>query len=672
MTVGLALLVVFAVVVISQNSHRSTRRRSTNATLASHAGVVGSIEAGVEPWELAAPISREAVVANGGGLTIVGGLESGGASASGVFTLDPTTGKLFPAGTIPDGVHDAGASVLGAEVDIFGGGSPTTVATVEQITQPAIPASGVGSGQLIGSLPSPRSDLAALTLTNDGVPTAYLVGGYDGTNATQAVLSTTDGIHYSTVANLLVPVRYPAVTNVGGSIYVFGGETVGATPVATSAIQRVDVRTHKASIVGHLRVPTLGAAAFTIDGTPYVAGGEDQNGITLTKIYAFVPGSKSLLNAGLLPQAEAFGGYTTVGTGAGATGYIVGGQVASQSGPDQAGVASGMLSSVLSLRLSPYGGPAGTPSSGSPFTGTLLIADRGNNRLLAMGPNRAITWVYPSASKPAPPGGFYFPDDAFFIRHGTGIISNEENNHTIVEIGYPSGKILFQYGHPGIPGTAPGYLDQPDDAYLLRNGTITVADASNNRVLFISQRGQVTGQIGNGVDAHVLATSLAYPNGDTPLADGNVLISEINGSYVDEYTPSGKVVWSIQLPTVNYPSDPQQIGPDLYLIADYNPSGEGRIVEFDRAGEISWEYDVTAGDAMLKRPSLAERLPNGLIMANDDYNDRLIVIDPATKEIVWQYGLTATRGTTTGLLSIPDGFDLLDPGGVTPTHPTTG
>ena len=50
---------------------------------------------------------------------------------------------------------------------------------------------------------------------------------------------------------------------------------------------------------------------------------------------------------------------------------------------------------------------------------------------------------------PPPPGGFYFPDDAFFIRRGTGIISNQEDNHTIVEIGYPSGKVLWQYGHPG-------------------------------------------------------------------------------------------------------------------------------------------------------------------------------------------------------------------------------
>ena len=75
---------------------------------------------------------------------------------------------------------------------------------------------------------------------------------------------------------------------------------------------------------------------------------------------------------------------------------------------------------------------------------------------------------------------------------------------------------------------------------------------------------------------------------------------------------------------------------------------------------------------MLKKPSLAERLPNGLIMVNDDYRDRVVVIDPTTYSIVWQYGLTDVPGTAPGSLSIPDGFDNLLPNGTTPTHPVTG
>ena len=48
---------------------------------------------------------------------------------------------------------------------------------------------------------------------------------------------------------------------------------------------------------------------------------------------------------------------------------------------------------------------------------------------------------------------------------------------------------------------------------------------------------------------------------------------------------------------------------------------------------------------MLNHPSLAERLPNGLIAANDDYRARVVIIDPRTRKIVWQYGQTGEPGT---------------------------
>ncbi|HLH28696.1 MAG TPA: PQQ-binding-like beta-propeller repeat protein [Acidimicrobiales bacterium] len=647
-------------------------------------GLPDSAEAGIEPWSLPAPVSREAIVADGSSLLVLGGLSSSGTSASAVAVVDPQAGSTSTVGSLAAPVHDAAAATEGGSVSLFGGGSPATVDTVQGFPLPGAGGAAPQKGTVAGRLPEPRSDLAAVTVGERGAgrPVAaqkaavtYLVGGYDGqTTYLPDVLATSDGTHFSKVAALPVPVRYPALASVGGLVYAFGGQvrSSGSTTVLTDDIQVVDPVHHRARVVGHLPRPVFGAAAFALGGTVYVAGGETDGAVTLTAIEAFVPRSGRVLDAGLLPQADAFAGTATLQTSHGPVGYLVGGEVANQSGPDQAGVATGTLSSVMWLRPSSFGGPAGRPGAGSPFSGTLLIADRGNNRLLALDPQRRTVWQYPSPSMPPPPGGFYFPDDAFFIRGGTGIISNQEDNHTLVQIGYPSGRILWQYGHAGQPGAAPGYLDQPDDAYLLRSGVVTVADASNNRILFISPQGQVVGQIGNGRDAHDPPTSIGYPNGDTPLADGDVLVSEITGSWVDELTPAGRVVWSLHLPSVDYPSDPQQIGSDLYLMCDYDPPAEGRILEFTSAGAIPWRYDATGGDAMLKKPSLAERLPNGLVMVNDDYRDRVVAIDPATDSIVWQYGLTDVSGTAPGVLSIPDGFDLLEPGGVTPTHPATG
>jgi outer membrane protein assembly factor BamB len=319
---------------------------------------------------------------------------------------------------------------------------------------------------------------------------------------------------------------------------------------------------------------------------------------------------------------------------------------------------------------SPSPSPPG-PDLTRPFAGRLLIADRGNNRLLLVNAAKQVLWTYPSPTAAAPPGGFYFPDDAFFVHHGTAIISNQEENHTVVQIGFPTGTVDWQYGHPRKPGSAAGYLDQPDDAYLLADGVVAVADASNCRILlFDPAQISPSTQLGTTRNCtHNPPTSFAYPNGDTPLPNGNLLISEANAAYIDEVTQSGQLVWSVHL-AIAYPSDPQQIGPDLYLVADY--ARPGGIYEFTREGQIVYAYHPAAGDGMLDHPSLAEMLPNGLLCANDDYRHRVVVIDPATNAIVWQYGTTGVKGTAPGLLNIPDGFDVLAPDSTTPTHPSTG
>ena len=586
-----ALITTIVVVVWpGSKSPSPVRSDSTNTSGPVHRVGPDSIEAGVESWQYPVPVSRETVVAGSNGLTVLGGINPSGDSLDSVSTINVQTGTVTTVGSLAAAVHDAAGTVIGHSTYVFGGGSPDTVATIQ--SYPSGPGAPGGAGVVVSHLPQPRSDLAVATVTGPAsgriLDTSYVVGGYDGTTYLPGVLATNDGTHFTSVADLPVPVRYPAVVADAGKMFAFGGEipSAGTTTAATNDIQMIDPAIAQGRVVGHLPGSLYGASAFVIGGTCMWPGVRSPGGRPSPRSRRTSPPPAGFSTPASCPRPMPSPGPPRSAPAHGAIGYMVGGEVASQSGDDQAGVASGSLQSVISLRLSPYGGPAGRSGAGSPFSGTLLIADRGNNQLIALDPSRNTTWRYPSATMPPPPGGFYFPDDAFFIKHGTGIISNQEDNHTIVEIGYPSGKILFQYGHPGQPGSAPGYLDQPDDAYLLKSGTITVADASNNRILFISPQGQITGQIGNGVDTHDPPTSIAYPNGDTPLADGDVLVSEINGSWVDEYTPGGKLVWTVHIPTVNYPSDPQQLGTNLYLMTDYDPPAEGRILEFTRQGQV--------------------------------------------------------------------------------------
>ena len=78
----------------------------------------------------------------------------------------------------------------------------------------------------------------------------------------------------------------------------------------------------------------------------------------------------------------------------------------------------------------------------------------------------------------------------------------------------------------------------------------------------------------------------------------------------------------------------------------------------DRHGRVLWRYGPTHGQGELNHPSLAIELPNGDIAVNDDYRHRVVVIDPHSDRIVWQYGHTDVRHAP-GFLNIPDGMDFV-------------
>ena len=277
--------------------------------------------------------------------------------------------------------------------------------------------------------------------------------------------------------------------------------------------------------------------------------------------------------------------------------------------------------------------------------GYVLIADRNNNRVLLVSPSKQVVWRDAS---------LIGPDDAFFTPGYRTIITNEEFHDTLVELSLKTHARVWQYGHGGIAGSSPGYLNTPDDAYRLPSGITTVADIQNCRVVQINRAHRVVRVLG-GSCAHDPPRGFSSPNGDTPLPDGGLLVTEIGG-WIDRLAPDGRLLWSIRSP-VPYPSDAQLLPNGRVLVASF--SIPGRIVIVDRSGRVTWSFGAASGPNRLAKPSLAVRWPNGLIAANDDYNHRVIVIDPRTKKIVWQYGHTGVAGTAPGYLNKPDGLDLL-------------
>ena len=243
----------------------------------------------------------------GGGLLIVGGLTAADRTTPAILRVDPTSGRVQPAGGLPVPVHDAGGAVVGGRDLVFGGGSTAVASAVQDVTPGSSP-------HVVSHLPQPRADLVAVSDGNAG----YVLGGFDGVQGSTSVLRTLDGRTFTVVGALPVSVRYPAVAVSGASIWLFGGEHAGKQ---VSDVQRIDLATGRGSVAGHLPRPLAHAGAFTLGGAIFLAGGRS-GGTQSDGVMRFDPATVRFTAAGHLPGARSdFGVAVNAGVA-----YLVGGE----------------------------------------------------------------------------------------------------------------------------------------------------------------------------------------------------------------------------------------------------------------------------------------------------------------------------------------------------------
>lgn len=296
-------------------------------------------------------------------------------------------------------------------------------------------------------------------------------------------------------------------------------------------------------------------------------------------------------------------------------------------------------------------------SDPSALPGPIMIADEGNNRIVVVDPSGTPRWIFPQKGDLKPGQSFKTPDDVFLSPDGKSIIATESEHQMMSIIDIATKKITFEYGVANKGSRLKGHLNNPDDAMMLPDGRIIIADIKNCRILFIDPKTKKTSQLGTtGRCYHNPPKSFGSPNGAFPMQDGRYLVTEINGNWVSAMTLEGKVSWSVHAPGIAYPSDTNEIAPNVYVTVDF--SKPGAIVTFDSKGKLLWKYKPTGAEA-LDHTSLATGLPNGMIIANDDANHRVIIVDPKTKKVVWQYGHKGKAGTAAGYLNNPDGLELI-------------
>ena len=323
-------------------------------------------------------------------------------------------------------------------------------------------------------------------------------------------------------------------------------------------------------------------------------------------------------------------------------------------------IGAGIVSSGAVLPpIPPVTGSRSKPvaSWGKPLPYPILIADRRNNRLIEVAPDKRILWEFPSPNLKVYRGN----EDVNFSSDGKRLAVSEEDNYDLHIIDYEKREITWTYGVPDTRGSKGTLLNYPDDSHLLEDGKFLTADIRNCRVLIIDPAtNTIATQWGQpGKCKHNPPHELAWPNGATPTENGDIIVTEITDAWVSRITREGKVLYSVRAPKIRYPSDtfPTVDGKQL-IVADF--SKPGRVVIFDPAtGKPTWEYFHADGDKMLDHPSIARELPGtGDVLIVDDLHDRVIVVDRKTKEIIWQYGVLGVKGHKPGYLNYPDGVDI--------------
>lgn len=243
-----------------------------------------------------------------------------------------------------------------------------------------------------------------------------------------------------------------------------------------------------------------------------------------------------------------------------------------------------------------------------------------------------------------------------------------------------AGRIAWQYGQFGVAGFGPNQLSTPVQTTWIPGGHVLITDQANERIIEVTLGKQIVWQYGTSGVSGNGPEQLNNPNCAELLQNGHILICDENNNRAIEVTRDGKIVWQYGSgdPTINEPVSGVAFASRLQnghtLITDSN---HARVVEIDQNKKVVWQYFTNTSPNSNQRggtgplPTRAVRLKNGNTLISDQYNHRVIEVNPA-KQIVRTLGKINSLGYNTqnvsegGLNSPYDAKRIGDYTGLTP------
>ena len=317
--------------------------------------------------------------------------------------------------------------------------------------------------------------------------------------------------------------------------------------------------------------------------------------------------------------------------------------------------------------------------------GNVLIADQFNNRVIEVDPAGQIVWSFGLGPHNFTSNSIVGVNDAERVGRntlmaGTGIPAGADpfcknsagcmdNRVMLVD---PSGKIIWQYGQFGVAGSGPNQLNAPVQATWTPHRTVFITDQANQRVIEVSvkttkilwQYGQ-TGVAGSGFD------QLNNPNSAELLDNGNVLIADESNNRVIEVDRNHNIVATFTAGgTVSGVAFASRLPNGRTLISDAN---NNRAVIVDPNDQIVWQYqtNLQSGSNANPAPTRAVQTESRAVLISDQFNNRVILVDKKTMQIVRQFGTLnvsgyGTTSTKEGLFAPYDAKIIGDYTGLTP------
>lgn len=249
--------------------------------------------------------------------------------------------------------------------------------------------------------------------------------------------------------------------------------------------------------------------------------------------------------------------------------------------------------------------------------GNTLIADAGaesgtGSELIEVDPAGEVVFQWS--------GGTRFLHGVKQLANGT-IALADTTNDRLLEIDR-SGAVLWSSddwsGGTGMlsDGT---HLEYPNNIAPAGDDRFLVTDRNNDRFVVVDRQGQVS---------RVFSEGIRHPHNCEPLPGGGAIIANSDGDSVDIVDAAGDRIWTYDQ-GLRWPRDANVLPSGNVLIAD---SKNSRVIEVTRQREIVWEYQADHFANIYE----AHRLGSGNTLLSDQQHQQVMEVSPAGR-IVWSF-----------------------------------